>query len=558
MIFDWIFQKKKRTKKPYVLVVLDGYGIAPPSPGNAIVLAKKPNLDFYFSKYVNTVLAASGEAVGLSANEKGSTEVGHLTIGAGRVVLQSLKRISFDIQNGRFFFNRAFLSAANHVRKHNSKIHLVGLIGSGVTHASMDHLMALLKFCRNENLEKTYLHLFTDGRDSPPHEAYQIVEKLEADLRSLGVGKIATIAGRYYGMDRDNRWERTEKAYKAIVLGRGLTAKSALDAIKDASKYAATDEFIEPTVIIDNGKPVATLDDNDALIFFNFRTDRPKQLTMAFCVPDFEKMRSFEFGYDPETRRERGEVRFDKTFEREKVVKNLFLVTMTEYQRNLPVSEVAFRPEPVISPLGDVLSQNNKTQVHLAESEKEKFVKYYFNGLREEPFPGEKDVIVPSLKIKTYDLKPEMALPKIAAEFRKNLNKDEFDFFVVNFANPDMVGHSGNLKATIRAIEYVDKYLSDIVKMTLDADGIAFVTADHGNAEELLKFPESSFFITTGQGEVDTDHSNNPVPFVIIGDGFEKGKLEIRPQGALCDIAPTILKVMSLPQPAEMTGKSLI
>ncbi len=556
--FDLFRKKTVATKKPYALIILDGYGIAPPSEGNAITLAKKPNIDMLFSRYANTQLIASGEMVGLSANDKGNTEVGHLTLGAGRVVPQDLKRISEDIKNGRFFYNTAFLQASKHVKKYNSQMHLVGLIGSGVTHASTEHLMSLLRFCKSDGIEKVYLHLFTDGRDSKPREAHDLIVKLENEMSFIGGGRIATIGGRYYGMDRDNRWERTELAYKSIVLGQGQTASNAIEALQKSAEKVLTDEFVEPTVILaKDGTPVATVDDNDAFIFYNFRTDRPKQLTLALCEPNFEKMKSFDFGYDPEIRRNRGEVKVEKTFDRQKIVKNLFLVTMTEYQKGLPVSAIAFPPTPVNNPFCEVLEKNNKLQLHIAESEKEHFIKYYFNGLRENPFKGEEDIIVPSLKVKTYDLRPEMSLPKVTKTILNELRKDKFDFIVANFANPDMVAHTGNLKASITAIENVDYYLYQIVKSVIEAKGVVFVTADHGNAEELISYGNTGFFVTTDKGQVDTDHSNYPVPFLIVGEGFEKEKTSLN-TGALSDVTPTILEVMGISKPEEMLGKSLI
>jgi 2,3-bisphosphoglycerate-independent phosphoglycerate mutase len=554
-----LFRKKRTgTKKPYVLLILDGYGIAPASAGNAITSSKKPNIDMLFSKYINTQLIASGEMVGLSANDKGNTEVGHLTIGAGRVVLQDLKRISEDIKNGRFFYNPAFLQASNHIKKNNSKLHIMGLLGSGVTHASTEHLMAILKFCKSEGMEKVFLHLFTDGRDSKPKEAADLIAKLENELAFIGVGKIATIGGRYYGMDRDSRWDRTEKAYKALVKGEGVYAKSPAEALQISFKTVLTDEFVEPTVILGNdNKPIATIDDNDAAIFYNFRTDRPKQLSIALCDPNFEGLKSYDFGYDPEIRRDRGEVKIDKTFDRQKIVKNLFLVTMTEYQKGLPVSAIAFPPTPITNPLGVVLEQNNKLQFHMSESEKQRFVTYYFNGLREKPLNGEEDVIVPSLKVRTYDLRPIMALPKLLNEFNRALDKDKYDFYVINFANPDMVAHTGNLPATIKAIEHVDYYVNEIVRNVLELGGVLFLTADHGNAEELINYGNVGFFVSTEKGQVDTDHSNYPVPFLIVGNGYEKEKVDIR-SGALSDVAPTILEVMGIPIDSNMTGKSLL
>ncbi len=551
------FRNNKPKVKPHVLVVMDGFGLAPSSAGNAISLAKKPNYDNLLKNYPNTELIASGESVGLPANEVGNTEVGHLTLGAGRVILQDLKRIDLAIEKGYFFDNEAFLKAATHVKTQNSKLHILGLIGSGHVHSSINHLYALLQFCKKESIAKVYLHLFTDGRDSPPKEALEIIEALERHLEVSKVGRIASVAGRYYAMDRDRRWERTEKAYKAIVLGHAIQTESAMDAVRSAYTRDQTDEFIEPTIIADRSGPVATVDDNDAVIFFNFRIDRPKQLTMPFILPDFENLKAFNFGYDPESSRNVGEVKLGATFVREKTVKNLFFVTMTEYQKDLPVSAVAFGPEEVMDPISIVISRLGMRQMHMAESEKERFVKYYFNGLREEKVLGEDDLIIASPKVATYDKKPEMSLPKLASEFKREVRRGVYDFFIINFANSDMVAHSGNLKATIAAIGYVDRYLNELVREVLAEDGVVFITADHGNAEELLTFPTSSFFFTTDKGVVNTDHSNNPVPFIVVANKFKGSEVKMS-QGALSDVAPTILSLMNISKPDLMTGRNLL
>lgn len=551
------FTKKKPNLKPVVLLVLDGFGIAPASSGNAVTLAKTPNYDSFLKKYPHTELIASGESVGLPANEVGNTEVGHLTLGAGRVILQDLKKINLSIEKGTFFDNKAFLQAAAHVKKNSSKLHILGLIGSGKVHSSTEHLYALLQFCKKEGIKNVKLHLFTDGRDSPPKEAIEIIEKIEKHLEAVKVGQIASISGRYYAMDRDRRWERTEKAYKAIVEGLAVQTMSASDAIKSAYNSGRTDEFIEPSVIADKQGPVGTVNDNDAAVFFNYRIDRAKQLTMALTIADFERIKVFDFGYDPEGSREIGEVAVGKTFNRAKVPKNLFFVTMTEYHKDLPVSAVAFPPEVVERPLPQVLAERGLKQLKMAESEKERFVTYYFDGLREGQFPGEEVEIVPSPKVPTYDKKPQMSLPKLVKVFVKQIRRDEFSFVLINFANPDMVAHSGDLKATIRAIEYVDRYMGGLVRAVLVQGGSVFITADHGNAEELISYPTTSFFYTSKKGTINTDHSNNPVPLIIADARFEDKKVTLQ-KGGLADVVPTILALLGIEKPEVMNGKNLL
>ncbi len=535
---------------------MDGFGIAPPSEGNAITLARKPNYDYYWNNFPHGELLASGESVGLPANEVGNTEVGHLTIGAGRVILQDLKRINLAIEKGYIYDNSALLKASSHVKKYKSRLHIMGLVSSGSVHSSINHLYGLLQFCKKEEIPHVFIHMFTDGRDAPPNSSIEIAEKLEMYLETSRIARIASVSGRYYAMDRDRRWSRTEKTYKAMVMGQGVTANSTIEAIKTAYGKGQTDEFIEPTVIIGpEGKP-EVIEDNDAAVFFNYRVDRPRQLTMAFVMPDFEKLKTFDFGYDPETSKVEGEVKISETFIRQKVPKNLFFVTMTEYQKNLPVSAVAFGPEQVNDPIGRMLSEAGIRQLRMAESEKERFVTYYFNGLKEEPFQGEDVLIVPSPKVATYDKKPEMSLPKLVSECIKQIRRDIYGFVVINFANPDMVAHSGNLKASILAIEIVDKHLGRLVKAISDQDGTILITADHGNAEELLSFPTSSFYFTSAKGSVNTEHSNNPVPLLIISKSV-RGNKTILPKGGLSDLATTILKLLDIQIPQGMTGRNL-
>lgn len=551
------FTKKKSKLRPTVLVILDGFGLAPASAGNAISLAKTPNYNYLLKNYPHGELIASGESVGLPANEVGNTEVGHLTLGAGRVILQDLNRINLAIEKGTFYDNKVFLQATAHIKANNSKLHIMGLIGSGNVHSSMSHLYALLQFCKKEEIGRVYLHLFTDGRDSPQKEGLEVIQKLEKHLQMLHLGVVASICGRYFGMDRDRRWERTQKAYNAIVLGQGFQTTSISNAVQGAYDKGQTDEFIEPIVLLDKNIPVGVVEDNDALIFFNYRIDRPRQLSMALTLPNFESLMSFDFGYNPETSKSETDVKLGQTFVRTKVVKNLFFVTMTEYHNNIPVSGIAYPPEVVEKSLAETISQIGLKQAHMAESEKERFVTYYFDGLREGKFPGENAIIVPSPKVPTYDKKPEMALCSLVSEFKRQLKRDLYSFFVINFANPDMVAHSGNLKATITAVQEVDKYLGQLVAETLASEGTVVITADHGNAEELLSFPTSTFYYTSATGSINTDHSANPVP-VIIANKNLSGNATVLKKGSLADIAPTILNITGISVPSQMSGRNLL
>jgi len=409
-------------------------------------------------------------------------------------------------------------------------------------------------------MSNVFLHLFTDGRDAPPKEADKVIAELEKILASARVGKIATLAGRYYAMDRDKRWDRTRKAYDAIVLGRGGQAVSAEEAIKSSFAQGVTDEFIAPVVIMEGGKPVATVDDNDAVIFFNFRIDRPRQLTMAFVLPDFEKIEGIEVEVAPHEEnipRRKKELIKGPTFKREKWPKNLYFVTMTEYHRDFPVSAIAFPPLVVENPLPKILSQSSMKQLCLAESEKEKMVTFYYNGMRAKGFEGEDAVIIPSPKVATYDKKPEMSLFKIIDEFKRQIARRYYHFAFVNFANADMVAHSGNLKASIKACEYIDKAVGEFVTVALQYNATVIISADHGNAEDLLSYPNKSFFFTTQEGTTNTEHSANPVPVLIINNSL-RGKAVTLEKGSLADIAPTVLGLFGLPVPPEMEGKDLL
>jgi 2,3-bisphosphoglycerate-independent phosphoglycerate mutase len=543
--------------KPVVLISIDGWGIAPVSHGNALTAAKLGNWNRILAEYPNTKLIASGEAVGLPANEVGNSEVGHLTMGVGRVIFESLLRINRSITDETFFRNQAFLSAVDHVTMHKSTLHLIGLIGSGNVHSSTEHLYALLELCKRNKVTNVVLHLFTDGRDAPPHDGVNILSNIEYKLKEMKVGKIATIAGRYFALDRDNRWDRTKGVYEAMTSGIGPTSTSAVQAVSDSYKSGKTDEFVEPTVIVPtDGKPL-TINDGDACIFFNFRVDRPRQLTKAFVIkaPDFETGAFLRTevggslglkGQEP-----------PPTFERQKVVKDLFFVTMTEYQHDVPVSAVAFPTESVQEAMTKVVADAGYKQFHLAESEKERMVTYYMDGLRSERLPGEDVKIISSPKVGTYDHKPEMSLFPLVRELKWALSQNKYQFVVMNIANPDMVAHSGKLQATIKACEAVDVGLEEIKNAVLKLDGTIFITADHGNAEELLTFDPSSFYYTTHDGSMNTEHSNNPVPLVVINNAF-KGKTDMIVPGTLADVAPTILNFMKLPVPELMTGKNLL
>ena len=544
--------------RPVVLCILDGWGIAPPSQGNAISLARLPNMARFLVGYPNGQLGAAGEAVGLPHGEEGNTEVGHLNIGAGHTVYQDLPRINMSIADGTFFQNQAFLEAANHVRKVNSNLHLMGLIGSGGVHSSLNHLYALLRFCHEQKLQNVYLHLFTDGRDSPTNDATNIIIQIAEQLQKLSIGKIATISGRYYAMDRDNRYDRTEKAYNAIVKGLGEKANSPLEAVNQSYQKGRTDEFIFPTNIVDqNQNPIGLTRDHDAIIFFNYRIDRSRQLTKAFVIPDFEniKVRSVvytPYGHEQHAKNQDNQDNQDnqevtlKTFERGPQIDDLFFVTMTEYEKGLPVT-VAYLPTRVLSPLAQVISNQDKRQLHITETEKERFVTYYFNGLREDEFPGEDRIIIPSSKVATYDLKPEMSAVGITDILEDRLKMEVYDFVIVNFANADMVGHTGNIKATIKACEIIDECLGKLAIQILSTGGALIITADHGNAEEM---------ISAETGEMETEHSTNPVPFIAVSSKL-RGPRKLQ-KGILADIAPTILSLMDIPKPQEMTGRNLL
>lgn len=539
--------------KPVVLIILDGWGLAPAGPGNAISQASLPNFNRIWASYPHTKLSASGEPVGLPRGERGNSETGHLNLGAGRIVYQDLPRINMSIADGSFFKNSAFLEALNHVKRHNSNLHLMGLIGQGGVHSSNDHLFALIHLAKEGGIKNLFLHLFTDGRDSPPTSARLYLTQVEEKLKTVKMGEIASISGRYFALDRDNRWERTQKAYEAMVMAKGPSATSAQSAVETAYNNGKTDEFIEPTVILtQDNRPVGQVHDNDAVIFYNFRIDRPRQLTKAFVLPDLEKALMVKPHFDPYTEKYYKKTYVDipavkKTFTRGEALANLFFVTMTEYERGLPAT-VAFPPTTINMTLARVISEGGLRQLHITETEKERFVTYYFNGQREDPHSAEDWIIIPSPKVSTYDLRPEMSAQEITKIVLERLSSRIYNFILINFANPDMVGHTGVIPAGVTACEVVDTCLGKIVNAALALGGTCIVTADHGNVEEM---------INPITGGVDTEHSTNSVPLIIVDKKYQGDTRELS-SGILADVAPTVLSSLGIPKPGEFGGRSLI
>jgi 2,3-bisphosphoglycerate-independent phosphoglycerate mutase len=537
--------------KSVVLIVLDGYGIAPPGPGNAVYLANPTTITSFTYTFPNTTLRASGDAVGLPAEEVGNTEVGHISLGAGRIVYQDLTRINLSIADGSFYKNEVFVNAIDHVKKNpGSKLHLLGLVAEGSVHSNINHLYALLYLAKESGIHDVLVHAITDGRDSPPKAAASTIQQVEEKMSQLGVGKIATVMGRYYAMDRDQRWDRVEKAYLCYTEGVGNKAASAAEAIQTAYKNDKTDEFIEPTVISkDNELPL--IKDNDTIIFFNFRIDRPREITKAFVLDQFDKEHVFVKSFDPyEVKYSKSHIRQPDTaapFIRKKKLQNIYFATMTEYEKQLPVS-VAFPPNPVQTPLAKVISEKGLKQLHMSESEKERFVTFYFNGQREEAFPNEDRTIIPSPKVATYDLKPEMSAPEVCEELIKQMKTNKYNFILVNFANADMVGHTGNIEATIKAVQTLDSCLAKIYETAKELNYTLCITADHGNAEQK---------INPTTGDISTEHTANPVPFIVVDKEFEGRPGHLQP-GILADVAPTILNLMQVEKPSSMTGRDLL
>lgn len=539
--------------KPIVLLILDGYGMAPPGPGNAISIANLRNIPRLWNSFPHTQLAASGIKVGLPVGEDGNTETGHINIGAGRVVYQDLPRINMSIEDGSFYRNDALLGALSYVNKNQSRLHIMGLLSDSGVHASRSHLYALFELLkRNQSNCPVYLHLFTDGRDSPPKAGLRFVREVEAKIAETQCRiKVATVMGRYYGMDRDKRWERTEKAYQALTENISQQAPSASAAIEASYAKNVTDEFVEPTIIQDeHGQPLPRISNHDAIVFYNYRIDRPRQITRAFVLSDFET-HTTKGSFDPYDVKYHHkhlveESTQQKPFTRRVVLPELFFVTMTEYERDLPCI-VAFPLVPVTMPIGKVFSLAGIRQLHVSETEKERFIGYYFNGMREDPFTGEDRVIIPSPKVATYDLQPEMSAYELTKQIINRLTSDVYGFIVANFANADMVAHTGNIQAATRAVQIVDECVGKIATLTTSMGGTCVITADHGNVEEMLD--ES--------GEMDTEHSTFPVPLIIIDQMFQGYPVTL-PGGKLADVAPTILGLAGIHIPSDMTGTNLL
>lgn len=508
------------SKKPVALIILDGFALREETFGNAVAQAKKPNFDRYWNEYPHATLTACGEAVGLPEGQMGNSEVGHLNIGAGRIVYQSLTRVNIAIREGEFERNETFLAAMDHVKKHGTNLHIFGLLSDGGVHSHINHLFALLKLAAKEGVKNVYIHGFLDGRDVGPQTAKTYIQQLNEQIEQIGVGEIATLSGRYYSMDRDKRWERVEKAYRAMVYGEGPSYRDPLACIDDSYANGIYDEFVLPSVIVrEDGTPVATIQDNDAVIFYNFRPDRAIQISNTFTNDDF---RSFDRG--------------------PKHPKNLFFVCLTHFSETVK-GYVAFKPTNLDNTLGEVLSQNGLKQLRIAETEKYPHVTFFMSGGREEKFPGEERILIDSPKVATYDLKPEMSAYEVTEALLKEIEADKFDAIILNYANPDMVGHSGKLEPTIKAVEAVDECLGKVVDAIIAKGGIAIITADHGNADEVLN-PD---------GSPNTAHTTNPVPVIVTKKG-----ITLRQDGILGDLAPTMLDLLGLQQPKEMTGKTLI
>ncbi|MFH1610289.1 MAG: 2,3-bisphosphoglycerate-independent phosphoglycerate mutase [Patescibacteria group bacterium] len=516
--------------KPVVLTILDGWGIANDSVGNAIAQAKTPNFDKYCKEYFCATLQSSGEAVGLPFGEMGNSEVGHLNIGAGKIVYQNLPRINKAITDQSFFNNPMFIKACENSIKNKSNLHLMGLLSKGGVHASIDHIYALLELAKKEKVKNVYIHAFLDGRDMDYNSGLGLLEELQKKIDEIGIGEISTVMGRFWAMDRDNRWQRTEKAYIALTQGKAYKESSdILKTIQESYDKKEYDEEMKP-IIVKNSK--GQVKDKDSVIFVNFRPDRARQLTKAFVLPGFEK------------------------FDRGEYLQNIYFVTMVQYDKSLPL-EIAFLPEFVEEPLGKVIADNDLKQLHVAETEKYAHVTYFINGGTEIKFNGEEDILINSPKVENYDQKPEMSAIEIKNTVIKKINEEVYDLIIINFANSDMVGHTGNMKAAINAVETVDKCLGEISTAVLEKNGVMVVTSDHGNAEELIN-PNS--------GEIIKEHSTNPVPLMVLGKNFQnmdpsEGEVDLgvlTPSGVLADIAPTVLKIMGVEKPEEMTGQSLV
>lgn len=510
------------SKKPVVLMVLDGYGLNDRTEGNAIAMANTPVMDKLMKECPFQKGYASGLAVGLPDGQMGNSEVGHMNIGAGRIIYQDLTRITKDIEDGTFFKNEELLEAMENCKKNDSDLHLFGLLSDGGVHSHLSHVYGLLEMAKQQGVSKVYVHAFLDGRDTPPASAKGFVETLENKMAEIGVGKVASLSGRYYAMDRDNNWDRVEKAYDSLVTGDGIKAESATQALQESYDNGKTDEFVEPTVICKDGQPLSLVKANDSVIFFNFRPDRAREMTRAFCDDKFTG------------------------FERKTGFIPLTFVCFKDYDESIPNKKVAFKKENIKNTFGEFLANHGKKQLRLAETEKYAHVTFFFNGGVEEPNKGEDRILVKSPKVATYDLQPEMSAPQVCEKLVDAIKSDKYDVIVINFANPDMVGHTGVQEAAIKAVETVDECVGKAVEALKEVDGQMFICADHGNAEQLIDYETGAPW---------TAHTTNPVPFILVN---ADPKYTLRENGCLADIVPTLIQLMGMEQPAEMTGKSLL
>ena len=504
-----------------MLMILDGFGDNNNQDGNAIKLAKTPNIDRLMKKYDNTEIATSGLDVGLPEGQMGNSEVGHTNIGAGRIVYQELTRITKSIEDGEFFTNPEFIAAIENCKKNHSKLHILGLVSDGGVHSHIRHLYGLLEMAKRRDFEDVYVHCFLDGRDTPPASAESYVVKLQEKMQEKEIGKIASICGRFYSMDRDKRWERVQKCYDALVNGEGKKASSSVKAIEDSYQKEVFDEFVEPTLICNGDEPIATIEKNDSVIFFNFRPDRAREITRALVDTKFDG------------------------FETKKDL-NLYYVCFTNYDETMPNVHVAFKKETLHNTFGEYISKLGHTQLRIAETEKYAHVTFFFNGGEEKLFEGEDRILVPSPKVETYDMKPEMSAYEVTDKVIEAIEKDYYDCVILNYANTDMVGHTGNLEAAIKAVEAVDECVGKVVKIVEEKGGNLLITADHGNAEQMIDY---------ATGEPHTAHTTNPVPLILV---TQNEKIKLKTGGKLADLAPTMLDLMNLKKPEEMTGESLL
>ena len=505
-------------KKLTMLMILDGFGMNNNAEGNSIKIANTPNIDNLMKKNPTTEIHTSGLDVGLPEGQMGNSEVGHTNIGAGRIVYQELTRITKEIEEGDFFSNPELVKAIENCKEHGTKLHIMGLLSDGGVHSHNRHLYALLELAKRKDFEDVYVHCFLDGRDTPPASAENYLAELEKKMAEKGVGKIASISGRYYSMDRDKRWERVEKSYQALVNGIGEKETSSIIAIEKSYQKEVFDEFVEPTLICNNDEPIATIQKNDSVIFFNFRPDRAREITRTLVDPNFD---GFKRDYFP-----------------------VYFVCFTQYDATLPNVHIAFKPTTLENTFGEYISKKGLTQLRIAETEKYAHVTFFFNGGEEKQYPGEDRILVPSPKVATYDLKPEMSAKEVTEKVIEAIQSQKYNCIILNYANPDMVGHTGNLEATVKAIETIDDCVGKVVEEVNKVQGVLLITADHGNAEQMIDY------VT---GEPHTAHTTNPVPFILVG----KEDAKLKP-GRLADLAPTMLDIMGLEKPKEMTGESII